>query len=40
MRGIDRRVIHDGPDSPEEELLIACEWCGRNVTLATHDLWR
>ena len=39
MRQIDRRVVHDGPDGPEEELLIACKWCGRKDTLDAHDLW-
>ena len=39
MRQIDRRVVHDGPDGPEEELLIACKWCGQKVTLDADDLW-
>ena len=39
MRQIDRRVVHDGPDGPEEELLIACKWCSRKDTLDANDLW-
>lgn len=39
MREIDRRIVHGGPDGPEEELLIACEWCGRKDMLDAHDLW-
>lgn len=38
MREIDRRVVHEAPDGPEEELLIACEWCGRKDTVGAYDL--
>ena len=39
MREIDWRVVHEAPDGPEEERLIACEWCGRKETVGAHDLW-
>ena len=39
MREIDRRVVHEAPDGPEEERLIACGWCGRKDTVGASDLW-